>query len=315
MNNPPETKPRKASRAVEVKLKTTPRSTSFASVNNTKLEEITKAESVNEQVFHVVIEIGCISQEGLYHENEDRMCYGVDLNSEVDGYVGVFDGHGGDECAEFVKENLSRYLLNHFQAENDWNKGDERMKEMFHTIEEKFVEIANEEDDTSGSCATVVIVKGYEALIANIGDVKAIAVPDISEESYLILTGDHRADAEEEQERIERAGGSVVDGRVGNLQPSRSFGDIDVKEIVGDGVVIPTPEVSNVRMQKGGFMIVATDGLWDNVSDTNVVSVAKDAIINKHLDVEAVANELVKLAVNLDATDDVTVSVLYWDEI
>lgn len=27
-------------------------------------------------------------------------------------YFGVFDGHGGNKCANFLKENLHKYILN-----------------------------------------------------------------------------------------------------------------------------------------------------------------------------------------------------------
>lgn len=266
----------------------------------------------------VNVDIACITHEGLHHENEDRSVFGVKLNEIIEGYVGIFDGHGGQECASYVSGNLAQYLLSHFKSADDWAAGEETMKNMFHKIEDEFREIAKEEDDTSGSCATVVLVRGATAIVANIGDCKAIAVPNPSEDNdefnYTILTGDHRADADDEQERIEKAGGNVVEGRVGNLQPSRSFGDIDVKDVVGDNIVIPTPEVSCITMQPGGFLIVATDGVWDCVSDSNVVSLVKEALERHNNEVEAVAEELVELALKHDSDDDITVSVLLWTE-
>jgi len=260
------------------------------------------------------VEIGCVSQEGLFHENEDRMSYGINLNDHIDGFVAVFDGHGGEECADYVAGVMSQHLVKHFDSDKTWAEGEDTMKTMFHDIEEEFVNVAVEEDDTSGSCATVVLVRKEEALVANIGDCKAIAVVDVNDksDSYETLTGDHRADAPDESERINLAGGSVVDGRVCNLQPSRSFGDIDVKEIVGDGVVIPTPEVSRIKIKPGGFMIVATDGLWDSVDTDSVVQCAKETLKATNFNAEAAAEELVELAVEYKSTDDITVAVLVW---
>lgn len=262
------------------------------------------------------IEIGCITQEGLYHSNEDRMCSGINLNELIEGYVGVFDGHGGQECASFVSNNLARYLMAHFTKKSDWQAGDYVMKKMFHKIEDDFSAIATEEEDTSGSCATVVIVRGANALVANIGDIKAIAVPHDYDETkkFVILTGDHRADADEEMLRIERAGGSVVEGRIYNLQPSRSFGDLDVKEVVGAGIVIPTPEVRSIRMKVGGFLIVATDGVWDSISDEDVVTFTREALKTHDNDVGSVAEALVQHAADEGSSDDITVSVLLWTQ-
>lgn len=283
-------------------------------LNNVKIDDKGNKDGLKKGTSKcdVNVDIGCVTQEGLYHKNEDRMCYGVNLNDNIHGYVGVFDGHGGEECASYVANNLARYLVANFERVEDWKAGDNRMKTMFHKIEDEFVAIATEIEDTSGACATVMIVKGTEALIANIGDCKAIAIPESTADDYIILTGDHRADAEEEMERIERAGGSVVEGRVGNLQPSRSFGDIDVKEIVGEGVVIPTPEVSRISMQPGGFMVIATDGLWDYVGDSGVIALAKESLIKHNNDVELVAEDLAEHALKCSSTDDITVSVVLW---
>ena len=270
--------------------------------------------SMNTQETH--LEIGCVTQEGLYHENEDRVSYGINLNSQIDGFVAVFDGHGGEECAHYIARVIREFLGDHFTDKNAWTDGEKTMKAMFHDIEEEFVQIAVEEEDTSGSCATVVLVQKSEALIANIGDCKAVAIVDIKDPlgSYKTLTGDHRADAPDENERINRAGGSVVDGRVCNLQPSRSFGDIDVKEIVGDGIVIPTPEVSRIEMKPGGFMVVATDGLWDSVDTESVITYALQVLKDNNYNAEIAAEELVDLAIECKSTDDITVSVLVWPE-
>lgn len=293
---------------------------SFSSINVKPLEPTQKdkkldsSESKLKESQELGVEIGWVTQEGLYHENEDRIAFGVNLNEQIEGFVGIFDGHGGEDCADFVSTELSKYLGNFFKAEGDWDAGDARMKEMFHKIEEDFIELAVEADDTSGSCATIVIVKNSEALVANIGDCKAIAIPDFNDDKFNILTGDHRADAEDELERINKAGGSVIEGRVCNLQPSRSFGDLDVKEVVGEGVVIPTPEVSRITMRSGGFMIIATDGLWDSAGEEDVIKKAKDELKASNFDPQIVANSLVRYAVEENSTDDITVSVIVWGE-
>lgn len=288
---------------------------SFSSFSSIQVKPFTPLSPEKELIRQErLIEIGCVSQEGLYHENEDRMSHGVDLTMAIDGFVGVFDGHGGQDCANFVSTKLQNYLELHFSKDADWIAGDTRMKEMFHCIEADFMNVAQEEEDTSGACATVVLVKGKEALIANIGDCRVVAVPDINDStnSYEVVTDDHRADAPSESDRIIRAGGSVVDGRVFNLQPSRSFGDLDVKDLAGEGVVIPTPEVGRVQLKEDGFLIVATDGLWDSVFTEAAVDVAKEVLIASSFDAEQAAEALVDLALENRATDDVTVSIVVW---
>ena len=93
---------------------------------------------------------------------------------------------------------------------------------------------------TSGATAVVALLKSEGAerklFVANVGDSRAVLVCEKSSESdpeptssgfyARRLTYDHRAEDEEEQQRIKDAGGFIARGRVlGILAVSRSFGD------------------------------------------------------------------------------------------
>mmetsp|Transcript_27625 Transcript_27625/g.33779 ORF Transcript_27625/g.33779 Transcript_27625/m.33779 type:complete len:188 (-) Transcript_27625:47-610(-) len=167
-------------------------------------------------------------------------------------------------------------------------------------------------DDTSGTCATVVVVKGNEALVANIGDCRAIVCME-GEKKPKAVTPDHRADVPEEERRISEAGGSVKNGRIHNLSPSRVFGDIDVKTIVGANVVIPTPDVDRISMVGGkGFMIVASDGVWDHVSNQAASDLVKKSL-KKNADPNIAAHALVEKAFKNRSYDDITCAILVWE--
>ena len=56
-------------------------------------------------------------------------------------------------------------------------------------------------------------------------------------------TRDHRADGQAEFKRITAAGGIVENGRLGGVQPSRVFGDVEVKEAREGVGLIALPEV------------------------------------------------------------------------
>jgi hypothetical protein len=88
------------------------------------------------------------------------------------------------------------------------------------------------------------------------------------------MTTDHKPNTKEERQRIEKAGGVVVwagTWRVGGvLAVSRAFGDRPLKPFV-----IPTPDIQDEWLSHDDeFLILASDGLWDVVS--NQASTAPD---------------------------------------
>jgi len=87
------------------------------------------------------------------------------------------------------------------------------------------------------------------------------------------LTTDHIPTLQSETERIHRAGGAIVRGRVqGVLGVSRSFGDIEYKTLrekswgsaITADLVIATPAIKIVEIvPEDEFIIIASDGLFD----------------------------------------------------
>eukprot|EP00510_Aplanochytrium_minuta_P002367 CAMPEP_0184017544 /NCGR_PEP_ID=MMETSP0954-20121128/7600_1 /TAXON_ID=627963 /ORGANISM="Aplanochytrium sp, Strain PBS07" /LENGTH=289 /DNA_ID=CAMNT_0026298801 /DNA_START=333 /DNA_END=1199 /DNA_ORIENTATION=- len=255
--------------------------------------------------------IGYSTRTGKGHPNEDRVSSQSNLNELVSGYVGLFDGHGGGDCSEYMSRVMSQHVTENFSSEEAWEKGEDVFRDMFHHLDEEYCEKAKQNDDTSGTCATVVVVKGDEAIVANIGDCRAVVVKE-GDKKAKSVTKDHRADTPDEERRISEAGGKVQNGRILNLSPSRVFGDIDVKSLVGANVVIPTPDVDRVKLNGSkGFMIVASDGLWDVVSNQTAADIVKKSLKSKG-DADLAAHLLVEKAVKQRSLDDITVAVLVW---
>lgn len=70
------------------------------------------------------------------------------------------------------------------------------------------------------------------------------------------------------QERVQAAGGTVLNNSglrvMGILQCTRAIGDKDLRQYG----VIPTPDVLSLpRTGQEEFLVLATDGLWDVVSN------------------------------------------------
>ncbi|CAN6320539.1 unnamed protein product [Urochloa humidicola] len=119
--------------------------------------------------------------------------------------------------------------------------------------------------DHVGSTAVVAVVGPRHLVVANCGDSRAVLC---SGGAAIPLSADHKPDRPDELERIHAAGGRVIfwDGaRVfGMLAMSRAIGDSYLKPFV-----ISDPEVRVVERKDGEdeFLILASDGLWDVVSN------------------------------------------------
>ncbi|KAI7755267.1 hypothetical protein M8C21_002412, partial [Ambrosia artemisiifolia] len=191
-------------------------------------------------------------------------------------FYGVYDGHGGSRVANACRERLHKLLAaemavgNGSVEEMDWEK---MMTASFANIDEE----VNETDlvGSMGSTATVAVVGDKEIVVANCGDSRAVlsrggaSVP---------LSSDHKPDRPDELERIEGLGGNVINWNgqrvMGILATSRSIGDRQLKPYV-----IAKPEVTvNKREDGDEFIILASDGLWDVISNDLACHVVRKCI-------------------------------------
>ena len=180
-----------------------------------------------------------------------------------------------------------------------------------------FAENLNLNLKTSGStCVTLLYKKNApkKIFIANVGDSRAIIIKsddndDNTQWSYEQLSRDHKPSEPDEAERIIKYGGEiqkienekgVIEGPLRifkkneegpGLAMSRSFGDSDGQNLG----IIAEPEVKEYSTTKNDkALIIASDGLWEYVSNEEVMNVVKN-LCNKK-DGNAIANELYKIS-------------------
>ena len=158
--------------------------------------------------------------QGLYKDyNEDKVSVSSLLKKPTSSklktwpkisYFAIFDGHGGDECSEFLKENYDKYLIENKNFPYDIKLS---MIETFQKIEEDFFKLKCKEDsledsDKSGSCALVTIIHDNKIYIANIGDSRAIMSVN-GGTKVKQLTVDHKPDNIKEFERALKTGSKI----------------------------------------------------------------------------------------------------------
>ena len=249
------------------------------------------------------------------------------MNDLVDGeqrlfaYFGVYDGHGGHECADFLKLSLDREILSRNML---WEKPEEALLLSFKAVQDKFSKYAEENSIYSGSTACVALISKEKYIFANVGDSRAIIsrLGRVSE-----VTVDHKPALQAEMERIHRAGGRIANNRVqGVLSVSRSFGDIEYNSAkeqswgknFADDLIIATPDVFVVQRlpEQDEFLIIASDGLWDAFPSQKVVNMFRQYLADTGGLIDAAVEKLVQEAKSaLQSPDNITVVAVVFNSV
>ena len=193
----------------------------------------------------------------------------VGLNNQSHVF-GVFDGHGGKEVAQYVKQHFTKQLVENknYKAgvmknalQENFLKMDEIMIESPGKLElRKYAKISKEEDEQQNQKdknkqmdmfqklfdvkqqeeCDIAMMTGCTATVCLVdeGNKKLYFANAGDSRSLLCKNGvayamsnDHKPDLDSEKNRIYKADGWVSEGRVkGNLNLSRSLGDLEYKQ-------------------------------------------------------------------------------------
>ncbi|GFS44666.1 HOPW1-1-interacting 2 [Actinidia rufa] len=233
------------------------------------------------------------SMEDFYETRID----GVD--GEIVGLFGVFDGHGGARAAEYVKQNLFSNLISHPKFISDTKSA---IADAYSHTDSEFLKSENSQNRDAGSTASTAILVGDRLLVANVGDSRAVICRG---ERAIAVSRDHKPDQTDERQRIEEAGGFVMwagTWRVGGvLAVSRAFGDRHLKQYV-----VADPEIQEEKVDSSlEFLILASDGLWDVVTNEEAVEMVKPI-----QEPEEAAKRLMKEAYQRGSADNITTVVV-----
>ena len=147
---------------------------------------------------------------------------------------------------------------------------------------------------------------GRTLFSANCGDSRAVICRN---GKATRLSEDHKASDKSEKTRIEELGGFVLRDRVlGMLAVSRAFGDHNLKQFVSARPYITKTDLTGDEE----FLIVACDGLWDEISDEDAVKLVRENFYKKGESEFRAADALVKNALDEGTKDNVTVMVVFF---
>lgn len=248
-------------------------------------------------------------------------------NTSRVSYFAVFDGHGGARASRFAAEHLHQTLAKKFPS-GDPENVDKLIKkcllDTFKQTDEEFLKKASSQKPAwkDGSTATCVLVVDDMVYVANLGDSRAVlcrmedSAADQRRPVTLALSKEHNPTIYEERMRIQRAGGTVREGRVlGVLEVSRSIGDGQYKRCG----VISTPDLRRCQLTANDrFIILACDGLFKVFSADEAVKFVlgvlqggaveqRPGVTEEELKFEAACQQLASEAVRRGCADNVTV--------
>ncbi|KAI8367262.1 phosphatase 2C-like domain-containing protein [Blakeslea trispora] len=239
------------------------------------ITEKTTTYEANSKYFY-----GCSHMQGWRLTMEDAHTTMLKLGDTGASFFGVFDGHGGSTVAQYTGQTLHKKVLEseHFQKK-DYGLA---LKDAFLALDKSLIEDNSFAYDPSGCTAIAALVTEDDRIIvANAGDSRGILSIDGKVKP---LSYDHKPTDEAEMERIVKAGGFVEFGRVnGNLALSRAIGDFEFKQNdslpAEKQVVTCDPDIIDHKITKDDeFFVLACDGIWDCMSNQDVVDFVRAGI-------------------------------------
>lgn len=220
---------------------------------------------------------------GGRHENEDRYMNFQSVSEEpvrLDFHtVGVLDGHDTEVASDTVARLLPDAVAKRLKAGLP-------IVEAYTATMAEMEEALKKYHPSAGTCVNSCTIGAGFVWCANLGDCRsalitleepATAGAATKAETLHWMSRDHKASCSYERARIIEAGGTVIDGRVEGLEPSRTIGDFDVKLQTKPGVISIKPEVRQFEIGLGAgqtgrhaILVCGTDGVWDCITGQDI---------------------------------------------
>ena len=242
---------------------------------------------------------------GVTKINQDTVLIETNINGiKSFNMFGVLDGHGVNGhlvskfVSDYIKSALKAYFI-HSKIKNLKDAYDKLTENDYSLIKHIYTNtesalIANNINCTySGTTCVIVFHVGKHLICANTGDSRAIAVfkreKKLLNYEYKLLSNDHKPNVPQEQQRIHKQGGVVLQQQLGciyygpyrvwvknenypGLAVSRSIGDIIASKIG----VTALPEVIEMEIDETlNYVIIGSDGLFEFIDNSALVKLSR----------------------------------------
>ncbi|CAF0764615.1 unnamed protein product [Adineta steineri] len=260
-------------------------------------------------------------------EDKNKQLLSFDNRSwKLWSYFAIFDGHNGIDTAKHAADHLDIHLLQSLNemlthSNDDAIKNGEPVRssqlDLTHlraVIKQSYFELDKDlrtlvKDDSGCVCITCLI--GPEQIyLINIGDSRAIIFS--KDGQILAHTEDHKPDDPAEQERIHEAGGKISKPCPGDVL--RVENQLAMTRVLGDfsmdkHIVPPMADIVEYpRNELAAFVVLACDGIWDVMTNTDVAKFVVERVEKTKL--EDIAAELIDQCLHRNSTDNMSVYIV-----
>ena len=242
---------------------------------------------------------------------EDKGTFTMYMNSNNNNHlITLFDGHGGSSISSYLQQNFATTFKSKLLQHTSIPKA---LFNTFISIDKQIHQLDLVNMGSTGTAVYITQENNVNVLYcANIGDTRCMLISPTHIER---ISCDHRADEPKEKQRIENSGGFVVNGRVnGRLMLSRAFGDFEMKNFgVKAEPHISRKEIHGDIEGNNLFMVLACDGIWDVLSETDVQQIIKYEInknSNQNNITERMSNTILNSAIVNGAWDNLSLFVV-----
>lgn len=225
---------------------------------------------------------------------------------------GIFDGHGGPDCALYLEKHLKAHLTHKLElALKQAATPEEEEAAIFNVLKLAFVDLGAEylkSKGMGGSTANIALIFKNHIWVANVGDTRAILVKN---GRAIALSEDAKPALEKYKRGVENRHSMVlnIDGipRVGgNLATARAIGHDETTSGVNPRAKVIKFPLDLLQGEENTFLVIACDGLWD-VASANQVAHMVNSIAKKSA--AEIAETLVLKAFMAGSEDNVSALV------
>lgn len=234
-------------------------------------------------------------------------------------FFGVYDGHGGTQCAEYLRDHLHGFILSNPDLKANPQKA---IVDGIVEADNAFLALSERETNESGSVCAVALIIDDKLVVGNVGDCEAVLSRN---GKPVVLTVRHTiASNPSEEERVRGVGGKVCHNRVGHPNYNPAVVSLAVTRAIGDAGfklarytdgkasgVIAVPDTTVTRLTDDDeFLVIGCDGLWDVMTYAEVVDFCYRRF-QEGMPAQSIAEELAQAALAKGSTDNVTAMLVH----
>ncbi|KAL7696049.1 protein phosphatase 2C-like protein [Lotmaria passim] len=293
---------------------TTATSSALPSRQNSAAAILARPSSMRKTAF-VVVDHGVTAEQGTRRTMEDQHT----MLAEGIPFFGVYDGHGGTQCAEYLRDHLHNFILSNPELKTDPQKA---IVDGIVEADNAFLALSERETNESGSVCAVALIMDDKLVVGNVGDCEVVLSRN---GKPVVLTVRHTiASNPSEEERVRGVGGKVCHNRVGHPNYNPAVVSLAVTRAIGDAGfklarytdgkasgVIAVPDTTITRLTDDDeFLVIGCDGLWDVMTYAEVVDFCYRRF-QEGMPAQSIAEELAQAALAKGSTDNVTAMLVH----